>query len=240
MKNVELLRFPGQLPLADSAATQWIERLRDPQAFGKPFHVALSGGRIAATLFSSATRLAQSQLRILDPVHFFWADERCVPPSDPESNYGLANELLLRPLEIASGRIHRLRGEMEPVLAVDQANAEMRQILDSKTGEMPVLDLVLLGMGEDGHVASLFPGAPADFAGSDEPYRLVENAPKPPPRRMSVNYGLIEAARDVWVLVSGAGKHDAFLRALDGDEGIPLGRILKMRALTRIFSDVDS
>ena len=239
MKNVELLRFPRELPLAQSAAGQWIRRLEDIGRRPGSFHVALSGGRIAAALFSAVAGLAQSRPRLFDDVHFFWADERCVPPTDPESNFATANDLLLRPLAVSAERIHRLRGEAEPCCALNEANSELRKIVPPNADGMPSLDLVFLGMGEDGHVASLFPGQPRDVRGGEEPYRLVENSPKPPPRRISFNYGLIAAAREVWILISGEGKRVALAESLVAGGHTPLGRVLQMRPTTRIFSDLD-
>ena len=94
---------------------------------------------------------------------FFWGDERCVPPNHPDSNYRLADDALLRPLGIGPERLHRIYGELEPAVAARAAEAELRAAGPVPPTEQPVLDLVLLGMGEDGHVASLFPDAPPEL-----------------------------------------------------------------------------
>ena len=101
---------------------------------------------------------------------------------------------------------------------------------------MPVLDLVLLGMGEDGHVASLFPGEPETVMASKEVYRAVTNSPKPPPNRVTLGYPAIAAAQHVWVLVSGAGKERALRESLEPSGRTPLARVLRLRRQTTLFA----
>lgn len=199
--------------------------------------VAVSGGRIAKDFFTSLARLTHEQGRSLAQVHFFWADERCVPPDDAESNYRSAAELLIVPLGLPVQNVHRLRGEDDPDRAAQAAEAELRRWAAASSGSQPVLDLVLLGMGEDGHVASLFPGEPEEVMGSGAVYRPVI-ASKPPPRRITLGYGAIAAAREVWVLASGVGKEAALRESLSPTGTTPLARVLQSRASTRIFTDL--
>ena len=135
-------------------------------------------------------------------VHFFWADERCVPPNDAESNFRVARELLLIPLKIPDDHIHRIRGEESPAFAVAEAEAEICRIAALTNDSQPMLDLIFLGMGEDGHVASLFPDEAESVIASPAIYRAVA-AVKPPPQRITLGYAAIAAARQVWVLASG-------------------------------------
>ena len=100
-----------------------------------------------------------------------------------------------------------------------------------------MLDLIFLGMGEDGHVASLFPGVPLQKLDSAVPFLFIENSPKPPPRRISLNYAAIAAAKQVWVLVSGAGKAPALRESLRPGGRTPLARVLQLCSRTRIFCD---
>ncbi|HZL78583.1 MAG TPA: 6-phosphogluconolactonase, partial [Candidatus Limnocylindrales bacterium] len=159
MQNFELLSFASADELARAAASAWLDEIAAANRAGKMHCVALSGGRITQKFFAATVEQARTRAVSFARVHFFWADERCLPPTDPDSNYKLANELLFAPLNISAEQIHRLRGEDSPQAAVKNAEAEIRRIVPLGQNGQPVLDLVLLGMGEDGHVASLFPNA---------------------------------------------------------------------------------
>ena len=117
------------------------------------------------------------------------------------------------------------------------ADAELCRIAPQNTNSRPVLDLVLLGMGEDGHVASLFPNASPEILNCAAPFLAVGNSPKPPPTRISLSYQTIADARQVWALVSGAGKADALRETLKPDGSTPLARVIRSRPV-KIFSDV--
>jgi 6-phosphogluconolactonase len=239
-QNVELLSFPGPDALAAAAASAWVDEVESANRAGKSYSVALSGGRITEKFFISTAEKALARKVSFGRIHFFWADERCVPPDDPESNYKLADDLLFEPLKISDAQIHRLRGELPPEEAVAKANSEIAGIVKNESGQV-VLDLIHLGMGEDGHVASLFqnawPEAQKD-AKCNEPFIFVPNSPKPPPRRISLSYKAIIAARRVWVLASGAGKEDALKKSLSGDGQLPLGQVIKNRKKTNFFTDI--
>jgi 6-phosphogluconolactonase len=171
----------------------------------------------------------------LDGIHFFWADERCVPPDHPDSNYAVALQHLLAPLGIPASRIHRVRGEADPVLAAREAEAELWRWATDSSGNLPVLDLVLLGMGEDGHVASLFPGNLDQDMAAPGAYHPVLG-PKPPPQRITLTYAALAAAREAWVLVAGAGKEDAWRESLRPNGRTPLARMLQARRRTYLLT----
>ncbi len=173
----------------------------------------------------------------LDGAHFFWADERCVPPGDEESNFRLGHELLFTPLKVSENRIHRIRGEDLPQNAAHLAEAEMRRVTACQISQ-PVLDLVLLGLGEDGHVASLFPGESEEVISSDAVYRAVLNSPKPPPRRVTLGYQTIAAAQQVWVLASGEGKQAALMKSLAQGVQTPLARVLRRGKHSVVYTDI--
>jgi len=245
MNNVELISFNSADELASRAAIAWLDEIESANRAGKTHCVALSGGRITQKFF--ATTVGQAKARKIGDggtpslpanVHFFWADERCVPPDDPESNFKLANELLFAPLKIPANQIHRIRGEDSPQVAAKSAEEELRRVLSLKSDNQPVLDLIFLGMGEDGHVASLFPDAAPEIVNGTVPYLFIENSPKPPPKRITLSYAAITAARQVWVLVSGAGKAAALRESLCLEGLTPLARIMLTRSKTKIFSDI--
>ena len=169
-------------------------------------------------------------------VHFFWADERCVPPDDAESNFAIARKFLFAPLKIADAQIHRIRGEDSPEVAAKAASTEIVQIAPSNEAGQPVLDIIFLGMGEDGHVASLFSGEPDVLILDKVIYRAVKNSPKPPPNRVTLGYTTITLAKQVWVLVSGAGKETALCESLSSQGRTPLARVTQFRTRTKIFS----
>ena len=147
--------------------------------------------------------------------------ERAVPPDAPDSNYRVARSLWIDRVPLPVDRVHRMRGEAQDLAA---AAAEYAGILEAALGDPPRFDLVLLGMGPDGHIASLFPGHPA----ADETERLVvrvDGAPKPPPSRVTMTLPLLNAARAVAFVVSGAGKSAALARVLAGDASLPAARV---------------
>ena len=231
MKNSGLKVFHFQSPqvLAEAAARDWCKRIADAK---DSFTVALSGGRIANDFFK-AIAVEAAHNKGIRHAHFFWADERCVPPDHDDSNYRVARELLFEPLQIAASHVHRIRGEDEPERAAAAASQELLQVATPKGSEPPRLDWAFLGMGEDGHVASLFPDA--------IPYRGIYYdviGPKPPPRRITLSYDTLAAAREVWVLASGTGKEDAFRESLSPQGKTPLARLINLRGFTQIFSDI--
>jgi 6-phosphogluconolactonase len=238
VKNFDLLSFATADELAHAAAGAWLDEIAAANRAGKPYCVALSGGRIAQKFFTSIVEQAGARKLSFAPVRFFWADERCVPPDDQESNFRLANELLLTPLNIPESQIHRIRGEESPGAAAKKAGAELRRFTPQDKNSQPVLDLIILGMGEDGHIASLFPNTPAAIANCTVPFSTIENSPKPPSKRISLSYTAIAAARQVWVLVSGAGKELALRKSLNPNGRTPLAQVLRSRSHTRIFSDI--
>jgi 6-phosphogluconolactonase len=171
-------------------------------------------------------------------VHFFWADERCVPPDDKESSYGVAHEAFFRPLNLPTANVHRIAGETTPECAAELANAEIRRVVPVNANGQPVLDLIFLGLGEDGHVASLFPGEPEAARQNPAVYRAIANSPKPPPNRVTLGYAAIVAAKQVWVLASGAGKETALQDSLSPGGKTPLGQVIESRSGTKLFTDI--
>ena len=232
----ELLRFPNAGALAISAATRWLDTLLARPVGRSPACIGLPGGRIIRNVFSNFSIFAKPHGGRFDKVHFFWGDERCVPPDHAESNFALANEFLLQPLGIAKNQIHRIPAEEGPENAAAQAGTELRRFAPLNAAGQPVLDLILLGMGEDGHVASLFPGESEATAADPKVYRAV-TAPKPPPRRVTLGYQVLAAAREVWVRASGPGKGAALEKSLLPEGSTPLAKLIRMRELTLILAE---
>jgi 6-phosphogluconolactonase len=237
--SVELLKFASDRELASAAAQRWVQLLQTPRPPEQTFSVALSGGRVTKAFFDEFVARAKAQPAMLQPVHFFWADERCVPPEHADSNFLLARQALLEPLGIPAENIHRLRGEADPAFALEEAEAELCRIAELNAHGMPQLDLVFLGLGEDGHVASLFPQHLAEPDGTTA-FQFVADSPKPPPRRLTLTYAALNAAREIWVLAAGKGKETALAESLRPDGQTPLARVLRQRRHTVVFTDIAS
>jgi 6-phosphogluconolactonase len=165
--------------------------------------VALSGGGTPGPILR---RLARMSLPWAS-VRWYFADERCVPPDDPESNYRGAKEALIDRAPIGPEHVFRMEGERDDL---DQAAADYARFLPEK------INLALLGIGEDGHFASVFPGSPLVHEGV-RPVAAVRDSPKPPPRRLTLTPAALRGTR-VLMAVAGTGKASAVRRALQGDE----------------------
>lgn len=183
------------------------------------FAIALTGGSAAASLLPqlASARIDWSRTDV------FWGDERAVPATDPESNFALAQRLLLEPAQVPVANLHRLPADL-PDLAAAAAAGETELL--SCLGDPPRLDLLWLGVGADGHVASLFPGHPL----LHERRRFVAavvDSPKPPPRRLTLTLPAIAAARQLVVTALGESKAAAVGAALgDAASGLPLAMAL--------------
>jgi 6-phosphogluconolactonase len=190
--------FPNSEAVAAAFAAFLAKTVRPDQ----PFHLALSGGSTPKLLFS---HLAEHYAEKIpwEQVHFWWGDERCVPPEDAESNYRMTRERLFEPLCLHGPQIHRILGEAEPEAEASRYGAEIEAALPAENGQ-PVFDLIMLGMGEDGHTASIFPDqmdlltAAATCA--------VATHPESGQQRVSLTGPVLNAARQVAFLVTGAGK----------------------------------
>lgn len=183
------------------------------------FCLALSGGSTPRRLYGV---LASQYARRLNwsQVEFYFSDERCVPLDHAESNFRMANDTLLGPLAVKSDHVFRIRGEDEPEQAAATYESLVRERVETGSEERPKFDLVLLGLGEDGHTASLFPGSPS----VRETKRLVvaSHAPRGIRDRVTLTPVSINDARTVVFLVAGAGKAAAVRRVLEEERIDPL------------------
>jgi len=213
----ELRVLPDAEALADAVAEAFAETTA---AVAGPVRVALAGG---GTPRGAYARLAAPPLRDRVPwsrLHVFFGDERTVPPDHPDSNYGMAREALLARVPVAPERVHRMHGDdPDPEAAAERYTDEIARTFAARPdGPPPRFDLVLLGLGADGHTASLFSDSPA----LAEERRWVVSAPGPAPgeTRITLTPPLLRRAARMWFLVSGAGKTQA-LRWVRGDADPP-------------------
>jgi 6-phosphogluconolactonase len=229
-----LTTCPDAETVAQRAAVHVVRELQRARAERGVAHLALSGGTTPARTYE----LLAASPRELDDVEVWFADERCVPPQDAESNYRLAAEALLDPAGIPPERIHRMEGELGP----EEGARRYAQDLGGSRPEEPasgppVLDVVVLGIGPDGHVASLFPGAPTLDVDDEQLCLGVTDSPKPPPERITVSMGVLRAARGCLLLATGASKADAVNAMLGEPSRHVPASLLRRGRLTMIVDD---
>lgn len=211
------------------------------------FLLVLAGGETPRGVYA---QLASGRAGEIDwkRVHVFWGDERCVAPDHAQSNYGMANESLLRWVDLPAANVHRIRGEEPPESAAVMYDRELAEFFRAATpahlGSEPAFDLLLLGVGDDGHTASLFPGSPALAAtGWAAPARAPESAAIA--ERVTLTLPALSAARECLFLVAGAAKQHVVQRILwpsadAEDEGSPLLPAARVRPQGRSLWFLDA
>jgi 6-phosphogluconolactonase len=201
---------PDPAALARRAADEFCTACAAALARAGRFATALSGGRTPRAMLEALASRAIDWPR----VHFFWSDERCVPPDDAASNYRMAADALLSRVDVPASNVHRMKGELAPAAGASDYAAELERFFGSS---VTAFDLLFLGLGADGHTASLFPGSPALADRSGSP---AIGAPAPPgtpsPWRLTLSYASINAARRIAFLVEGSEKADVLARVVEG------------------------
>jgi 6-phosphogluconolactonase len=214
MISVEI--FPAPKEMTEAAAKFFAARAAEAVSARGRFAAALCGGKTPAALY---TLLAKAPFASQIPwtrVHLFWGDERCVPPDHEDSNYRMVKDLLLDHLPIPAANVHRMPGEMDPVEAAARYEEELRGFFAPHGDGFPVFDFILLGLGEDGHTASLFPGTRAIH----ESARWVVGYYVDPQKgwRITLTPPAINTARMVVFIVTGAGKASVLRSILEGPD----------------------
>jgi 6-phosphogluconolactonase len=209
--------------LASAAAARTVTRLADAIAARGHAHLVLTGGGIGTKVLAAIAAAPARDAVDWRVVDFWWGDERFEVTGDPERNETGARAALLDKLGVDQARVHAVPGPDGPDgddvdAAAARYAAELaaaaRQAGGGGNSAVPAFDVLMLGVGPEGHVASIFPEAPAAYATGS--VVAVRNSPKPPPTRISLTFSAIQAAREVWVLASGAEKADAVAEALSG------------------------
>jgi 6-phosphogluconolactonase len=222
---MNILIYSDAESLAQAAAAHFVEHAQRAIRLRGRFSVALAGGSTPRRTYAllagdegGAGRLDWSR------IHFFWGDERCVPPDHPDSNYRMAREELLDRVPTPPANVHRIVGETHRERAADLYEQTLRSFFPSPT---TTFDLVWLGLGEDGHTASLFPGSPA-LEVADRWVAAVEHHSPPAPLvdRITLTLAAINAAEQVTFLVSGAGKAGRLKQVLqEAQASLPAQRV---------------
>jgi 6-phosphogluconolactonase len=217
MSEPRVVVVPDMAALADEAAAR-VERVLLDTPSGRRASIALAGG--------STPRAAYQHLAARCPpwarADFFFGDERMVPPDAEGSNFKMADDALLHRLPLGDDQVHRIRGELAPEDAAARAEADLRASVPGDP--VPSLDLILLGMGPDGHTASLFPGA-LELDVTDRLMVPVHRPDMPQPWRVSMTLPVLNAGKRVLVVVGGPEKASMVPRAVARDPSIPAGRL---------------
>ena len=217
-----VLRHPDADVLAAAVAARLLTRLVDVQTGGGVPSVVLTGGTVARVLHRAVRDSAARDAVDWSRVDLWWGDERFVASDDPERNEAQARADLLDAVPVDPARVHPMAALGGPlgddVDAAAAAYADELEAAAEHRGAGPLFDVLMLGMGPDGHVASLFPG----HAGLDDDRAAlaVRSSPKPPPVRISMSFATLARASQAWFLVTGEGKAAAVRQALGGAERV--------------------
>lgn len=233
MINHKIFQTPQQV--VDTLADEMLRYSQQNQ----PIHISLSGGSTPKMLFQRLASAPYADAIVWQNLHFWWGDERCVAADDPESNYGEANALLFSQVAIPAQNIHRIRGEADPHTEAERFAAEMLQYMTAENGT-PVFDWILLGVGADGHTASLFP----DVTDYHDPHlSVVATHPQSGQLRVSKTAKVLQAAKRISYLVLGAGKadivHEIHTTPAE-DLPYPAAKIQSITGETEWFLDLDA
>ncbi len=212
---IKIYRDP--LELSYAIADELIKILNDAALRGGHINIALSGGNTPRTLFATIGNNYSKNIN-WKSADFFWSDERCVPPDSPESNYKLAKETFLDKIKMPAKHIHRIKGEQNPEEEAERYSAEVRNKTASALG-VPRFDVIFLGIGEDGHTASIFPGDERVLTSN----KICEVAihPSTLQKRITLTLHTINNARKIFFMATGISKAEIVAEALN-NPGNPL------------------
>jgi 6-phosphogluconolactonase len=223
MAECDTILCQDLIDLSRKSAERFRQLARESVKASERFTVALSGGSTPKHLYSLLASPDYKNQIPWSNVQLFWGDERCVPPDHPESNFRMAQEALLSKIKIPPENIHRMRGEQEPLAAAAEYEEDLQKYFGLQRGALPRFDLILLGIGEDGHTASLFPGSEALNETKHlvvAPFVATLNS-----YRLSLSLPVLNNAANVWFLVTGASKVDAVKKVFSAFSDLPAARI---------------
>ena len=226
MSTPEILVHPDAELLAKAVAARLVTRLVDAVSATGHAHLVLTGGGIGTAVLAELAAAPARDAVDWRQVDFWWGDERFVPAGNPDRNETGARSALLDRINLDPTRVHPMPGPDGPdgddpeAAAARYAGWLAAAARPEDHGPVPSFDVLILGIGPEGHVASLFPGMPAVY--DNRPVVAVRGSPKPPPVRISLTFPSIQAAREVWILASGEEKAGAVALALSGSGPVQL------------------
>jgi 6-phosphogluconolactonase len=235
MTRAEIQIFETVDSLQSAAARQIADEL-SPSTTGRVMHMALSGGSTPRRMHEL---LAETAGIDWSRVHIYWGDERTVPPDHPESNYRMTRETLLDRIDIPEGNIHRMRGEIDPDESAREYEELLQQTFGTTPPDVPRFDVVVLGVGSDGHTASLFPGTEA--LKERERWVVANEVPQQQTTRITLTYPVLNNADLVIFLAAGANKQDALKSVFSGgDEERPPAAFVQPAGRVIWFLDAEA
>lgn len=238
-KRRQIEIFPDATQLAKAAADFFAGLAESAIADHGRFSVALSGGNSPRLLYETLASGNYSTVFDWPRVHIFFGDERCVPPTDQESNFRMVNDALISRVPIPRTNVHRIKGEIDPVTSAADYEKELRSYF--RDLEWPEFDLVLLGLGTDGHTASLFPETAA--LNEIERWVVANYVDKLQTFRISLTLPAINAAQNIAFLVTGQEKASTLEAVLEGSEAhetVPAKLVDPVKGAVTWFADTDA
>jgi 6-phosphogluconolactonase len=210
-----MMQLPSTEVFPDTETLSWAASERIADLLVKTIHdktratLVLTGGKTPKPIYEMLASPFYSDPIDWKRVHIFWGDERCVPPENPDSNFGMARSALISKIDVPPENVHRMKGELD---AEDAADLYEREIIDFfQDAGIPSFDLLLLGMGEDGHTASLFPGTQWD----EKRFVIANHVPQSGAQRVSMTPLILNSAAKIIFLVAGRNKADALACVLE-------------------------
>jgi 6-phosphogluconolactonase len=225
--------------MAEKFAEELVNLINEASSKRRPCTIALSGGSTPELLFSLLGDHF-SKSADWEYAHFFWGDERCVAPDNSDSNYGMARRKLFDKIEIPSSNIHRIRGEESSEAEAERYSEEIIKFTESRS-ELPCFDLMVLGLGEDGHTASIFPGSKRLL----ESPKLCESAfhPVTNQKRVTMTGNVINNSARVVFLVTGKKKAaivEKIIRKKEGYDNFPASFIVPLHGELNWYIDIEA
>ncbi len=231
-----IIKFNTSQLLAEKVANELLTLLKKKSS--EDFYLAVSGGSTPKILFGLLASSNYSNKIPWEKLHIFWSDERCVPPDDSESNYGMTKKLLFDKIKIDEKNVHRIKGESIPKDEAKRYAEDTRQIIQNVKNELPQFDWILLGMGSDGHTASLFPNQKLEFI-SENLFGIATH-PTSGQKRISMTEELINNSFRITFLVTGEEKSNT-LKEIFSDSKVenkfPAARVHSVDGISEWYID---
>jgi len=230
--------FKTDMEMAKKLADDLQQNLEQAKRRHRFFYMAVSGGTTPLTFYRLLAQAPYKTKLAWQYLHLFWGDERCVAPDHAQSNFGLMHDNLLTHIRIPEKNIHRIHGETDPLTEVDRYEAEIKTILPLNSKNVPQFDWILLGLGSDGHTASLFPASPL----LDEKKALCAVAIQPASgqKRITFTLSLLNQARRITFLVTGESKAAMVVRLLrpkENDRSLPAAQVHPEQGIIEWYLD---